>query len=373
MWVEQLEDGKVKYRERYKDPLTNTWKKVSVTMDKDTAGARKKATQELTKRIEGKLNAYKRNEYTLKDLYNAYMLYQIKVVKMSTYERNKRTLKKLVNLLGENVIIERMNSQYIIKTLLTLDENPGTLNEYVKRLKAMLNWGYKNDYLNNRQLIEKLGYFPDTPHSTKIKDKYLEPDEIDKLLKHMNDSPKKNMCWYYLTEFMLLSGLRAGEAIALELKDIDEKESVIHVTKTYDTINKIITTTKTTTSTRDVYIQPELFTLITQIKHWQKKYCMESGFRSNLLFPSKDGSYIHYYSFEKYLKENAITAIGRPVTSHFLRHTHASLLLADGISIDTISRRLGHENSKITREIYLHVTKKLIEYDNSQLKKIKIL
>ncbi|MFR8313824.1 MAG: hypothetical protein ACLVBP_16545 [Ruminococcus sp.] len=38
-------------------------------------------------------------------------------------------------------------------------------------------------------------------------------------------------------------------------------------------------------------------------------------------------------------------------------HTHASLLLEQGISIDTISRRLGHENSDVTREIYLHVTK----------------
>ena len=60
------------------------------------------------------------------------------------------------------------------------------------------------------------------------------------------------------------------------------------------------------------------------------------------------------------------------MTSHVLRHTHASLLLAEGISIDTISRRLGHENSKITREIYLHVTEKLKEKDNSTLKNITL-
>lgn len=44
---------------------------------------------------------------------------------------------------------------------------------------------------------------------------------------------------------------------------------------------------------------------------------------------------------------------------HDLGHTHASLLLEQGVSIDTISRRLGHENSVITRKIYLHVTKNL--------------
>lgn len=374
MWVEKLPDGKFKFRERYKDPLTSRWKKVSITMDKDNAGTRKKASSELARQIDEALNAYKQKEYTLEDLYNAYILYQSKAVKMSTFERNKRTLRKLVNLLGKNAIVDNLTTQYINKTLLSLEQNPGTLNEYLKRFKAMLNWGYTNDYVNNRLIIEKLGYFPDVPHPIKIKDKYLEPDEIEKLLKKMGDSlSKNNMRWCYLTKFMLLSGLRAGEAIALELGDIDETEGVIHVTKTYDHVNKIVTTTKTTTSTRDVYIQSELSTLISQIKHWQKKYCMEKGFRSKLLFPGHNGNYINYYSFEKYLKENAVAAIGRPISSHCLRHTHASLLFADRISIDTISRRLGHENSKVTREIYLHVTKKLIEYDNAQLKDLKIL
>lgn len=60
------------------------------------------------------------------------------------------------------------------------------------------------------------------------------------------------------------------------------------------------------------------------------------------------------------------------ITVHALRHTHASLLLEKGVSIDTISRRLGHKNSKITREIYLHVTEKLKEKDNSQIAAINI-
>lgn len=58
---------------------------------------------------------------------------------------------------------------------------------------------------------------------------------------------------------------------------------------------------------------------------------------------------------------------------HELRHTHTSLLLEQGVSIDTISRRLGHENSRITREIYLHVTEKLKERDNEQLARISLL
>ena len=87
---------------------------------------------------------------------------------------------------------------------------------------------------------------------------------------------------------------------------------------------------------------------------------------------SRNGTYIHYYSYNKYLRENSKRVLGRAITPHALRHTHASLLLEQGISIDTISRRLGHENSKVTKEIYLHVTKKLTEKDNEQIAKVSI-
>jgi integrase len=47
--------------------------------------------------------------------------------------------------------------------------------------------------------------------------------------------------------------------------------------------------------------------------------------------------------------------------------------MEQGIDIDSISKRLGHNDSRITREIYLHVTKKLEEQRNAQIKELKIL
>lgn len=47
--------------------------------------------------------------------------------------------------------------------------------------------------------------------------------------------------------------------------------------------------------------------------------------------------------------------------------------MEQGIDIDTISRRLGHSDSKVTKEIYLHVTKKLKEKEQNQIREIKIL
>ncbi|WP_200778266.1 site-specific integrase, partial [Enterococcus faecium] len=44
------------------------------------------------------------------------------------------------------------------------------------------------------------------------------------------------------------------------------------------------------------------------------------------------------------------------ITPHGFRHTHASLLLEAGESVKVVQQRLGHENSKVTLDIYAHIT-----------------
>ncbi|MDN6194694.1 MAG: tyrosine-type recombinase/integrase, partial [Alkalibacterium sp.] len=55
------------------------------------------------------------------------------------------------------------------------------------------------------------------------------------------------------------------------------------------------------------------------------------------------------------------------VTVHALRHTHASILLAEGVSINTISSRLGHANVGITQNTYSHILDELKEKDNNKM------
>lgn len=369
MWNEKLKNGKVRYVERYKDPITLETKKVSIVMEKDTAANRKKALEELTRKIDALTSLAKPQNATLSTLYDNYIAYQSKTVKLSTLERNTRTLKKLITLFGPKSIIDNLTVQYINDKLFSTGCEIATLNEYLRRFKAMLNWAYLNDYTNNYKLIQKLQYFKeDKTHREKIKDKYLEPDEIKLLLKCMQEG--NCWKWYYLTEFLVLSGLRIGEAVALNDKDVND---VIHITKTYDAINKVITTPKTLTSNRDVYIQPELETLIKRYRLFRAEDNLSRGISSTLFFNDKKGNYLSYYAYEKYLKDTSEKVLNRKITAHTLRHTHASLLLAEGVSIETISRRLGHENSKVTKEIYLHVTQKIVQSDNQQIKEAKIL
>lgn len=48
------------------------------------------------------------------------------------------------------------------------------------------------------------------------------------------------------------------------------------------------------------------------------------------------------------------------------------MLAEAGVDLDTISRRLGHADSKITKEVYMHVTNKMKEHDRKKIKMLHI-
>ena len=177
--------------------------------------------------------------------------------------------------------------------------------------------------------------------------------------------------WKLLTEFLCLSGLRIGELIALTDKDVSER--YIHIDKTYDLRTDTTSDTpKTDTSNRDVYIQPELARCISKMRKERKVMLLAAGVVSPLFYPDMDGGYLHYHSYNKYLKETTESVIGRRLTAHACRHTMTSIFAGNGASLDTISRRLGHASSDITRQIYLHQTAEQRRNDEAEIDRVSI-
>lgn len=66
---------------------------------------------------------------------------------------------------------------------------------------------------------------------------------------------------------------------------------------------------------------------------------------------------------EKHCKDSNVPII----SVHGLRHTHASLLLYEGVSIASVAKRLGHANTTTTQETYLHIIKELENKDNNKV------
>jgi integrase len=346
--------------------MTGKQKKVSVTIDKDTRSARKEAQRILDQKIEEKIGkSAAPQELRLKDTVDLYLAAQKEVIKPSTYGVAKNTLPKLARIIGEDVLIGRLNAPYVMSKIRAETDKPVTINWRIKEIKKIIRWAYGQDLIESKSWLDKLAPVKDD-RKARIEDKYLEPEELQKLLDAIHDLKHKA-----LTQFLVLTGCRIGEALALTMDDIDG--DYIHITKGYSWHEDLLQDTpKTAESNRDIYIQPELADFLRQYKRDRLQWQLVEGIRTDLLFFNSSGDHLGYLRYYRHLR-SASASIGHEITPHALRHTHASMLAAAGMSYDAIARRLGHAGDGVTKEVYLHVTRKLREADAEAMRSVRIL
>ena len=355
--------------DRYIDPVTLKRRKVSVKMKKNTAQERNKAQAVLDDLIVRKKSFH--SDITFKTLTMVYLASKRHEVKESTHRRNERECDMLCRILGENVKVESLTAGYVKQKIIKHNPKASTVNEHIQRFKEIIKWGYQNDYVENIDFLMKLTKLKDKSERQKVKDKYLEADECEKLLDAMNPY------WRSLAEFMIQSGLRVGEALALEVKDINFETRRITVNKNKDAVTQKIGTPKTAASIREVYMQDDLFELCQRIIKQSEDLRRVNGV--DTLFFSRYKTPAEYAAFNNYLKNISKKVLGRKIATHVLRHTHASLLAEQDeipdneLIYDMIQRRLGHENSRITRDIYVHVTKHREETFEGMTKELHLL
>ena len=361
MWELKI-NGAPYMQERVYDPLTGKPRTISVRITPVNAKGRKEAQKRLLERVEDS----KPKALHISDLIEMYEEELEKTVRYSTYKRNVCSINTMVGIIGDPYA-DNLTAGYIKQKLIKSGKEVVTMNELIKRFKSFLHWAYMNDFME-RDIYDKLQKFPDPGKKQRIADKFLEKDELHDLLNQMDLER-----WKLLTEFLALSGLRIGEAVALDTTDIDG--DYITVNKSYTENFRSLGPTKTRGSDRRVYIQPELADVIKKIRICMMKQRMQYGYEDpGYFFVGIDGGRIGYAGYNKYLKECAEKVVpNKTVTPHTLRHTMTSLFAEAGVSLEVISRRLGHESSALTREIYFHVTKEQIRLDNVEVKSVKLL
>lgn len=365
MWIEELPNGKFKAVERYDDYLTGKTRKVSVTIEKNTARTRKEAQTALSEKIKRILQQSPvKKEYTLKEIFDLYLQLRASELKPTTLQQNEFKNKEILAILKEDTLVNRINAGYIKSYFNSSTKKASTLNLYLKHYKTVIRWAYRHDYVSDIQYLDKLTPFKEEDKNKDIK--YLESGEVAILL-----SSLKSRLWRNLTQFLVLTGLRFGEAAALTASDIDIKNRVITINKTYNSHQKLVGSPKTSKSNRQIYIQDELLDLCKSLKVEALQKKLSGG--SNLIFPSSEDGHITHTAYYLYLVKYSKQVLHKETTPHMLRHTHASLLLEQGLDIESISHRLGHENSTITMNTYLHITAKLTKKEHEKIKEIKII
>lgn len=185
----------------------------------------------------------------------------------------------------------------------------------------------------------------------------LQPAQAAELLERLRGHPL-----YLIASLALGTGMRRNEMLGLRWRDVELEAGRLTIEQSLEqTATHGIRTKgpKTKHGRRTISLPAHLVTALRA--HWREQQEQRLGMglgkapEAAPVFATVDG---------RHLSPNAITkawpvamaAIGMPaVTLHSLRHTHASMLIASGVDILTISRRLGHSSPTITLGVYGHL------------------
>lgn len=363
MWIEERGNGKYKFIERYVDPYTEQTKKVSIFLTSKSNQAKKQAAIELQGKIQKLINSSKQSSLTFLEATKEFDCYYENKVKRSSYLSYKSTEKTVIKAIGEDVLIRNIDAPYLKKKIEHLYYVEKYSFNYVKKVKSIIisiiDYQKEKGYSTNDVKFKlKL-----TKRIERVEDKYLEKEELRAIINQLN-SYAKNIRKADMVEFMALTGLRYGELIALREEDLYEGYIKINGTidfrdGKYDEV--IRSTPKTRASFRNVTLNDRAIEILFKILQENMILKEFDGYKDlGYIFTNKFGRPIDYRTFEPALKNAAKKSnISKNVTTHYLRHTHISILAELNIPIKAVMDRVGHEDSKTTLKIYTHVTNKM--------------
>jgi len=147
-------------------------------------------------------------------------------------------------------------------------------------------------------------------------------------------------------QILFWTGMRIGELLALQVKDIDFKQGTITVDESLTRLDgeDLITAPKTESSVRVITIHKELQE---ELKEYiATLYHVRPGTR---LFAGRTKSFFEH-EMERGIKMSGV----KKITVHCTRHSHASMLVQMGFSPVEIAKRLGHGKVTTTIETYCH-------------------
>ena len=374
MWIVTLKN-RYKFVDNYKNPLTGKFQEVSCTFGKNNREVRKEAQRILDEKIRKKLNELQsgNTDVTFNFLVDKYLKLAKKQLAYNTWYRKKTTLEKIVKEWGLNLIARKITSQYINKYLdnmLYNSEHPyanETVNAYKSCISVVYDLGIRYGYLTENPVANvKVSWKSQSQkRRDEIENKYLEDDEYAKILMYCDEHKRQDLKDLFI--WMYNTGMRCGEVAGLQKKNILEDKdgnyfarvtgSLITIRKAKNKKDRHVKTknAKTYAGDRDVYLTPETTKLA--LRHCKGKKKDDYIFVNE--WPKSDGYFINS-KVNHVLKTIAKDKhIHKKLVTHIFRHTHVSKLAEQGWPLNVIQHRVGHGNSRITRQIYLHITKKV--------------
>ena len=230
-----------------------------------------------------------------------------------------------------------------------------TILEHHRLLRAML---HKAVYW--QLIVSNPAERVQPPKARKPKRKSYDDEQTKILLENLEQLSIEDTKYKVAIILTVFTGVRLGELMGLEWQDVDFKNGILSINRSSQYLADMGVFTKvpkTESSIREIAIPEFIISLLEEYKLWyeeQKSIYGELWMNSDRLFVQADGKPMHPSTISKWFVKY-VGQIGLPVINfHGLRHTNASLLVAQNIDIAVISARLGHAQISTTLDFYVH-------------------
>jgi integrase len=219
-------------------------------------------------------------------------------------------------------------------------------------LRLALRWAVRWQYLANNPSDAAA-----PPRAARKEMRALNQDEAARLLDAAAGSR------FFPVFFLLLqTGVRIGEALALRWQDVELDRGTIQIVRThrfYGGKGIVAGQPKTPRSRRLIALSPETVRVLAEHRRAQLEERLGLGpaYRDNgLVFADDIGEPLYDSTVRRAFYAIVERAgLERELRIHDLRHTAATLMLANGVHVKVVSERLGHADIAFTLKTYGHV------------------
>ena len=235
--------------------------------------------------------------------------------------------------------------------------SPRTIQHYYDTLYAMLDKAVQWEVLNHNPLDRV-----DRPKAKKPKVNYLTEERAVELLRCLREEP--NMCYRAALLLALLCGLRLGEVGALRLDDVDWQHGTIDISRALKytpQAGNFVGSPKTESSERLIALPPGMMAVLHETREYQKEVASWAGdlwVGEGWIVHAWNGAQLHHDTPSKWFRRFADAHGFEGVRFHDLRHTHATVLLANNIDAVAVASRLGHADATTTLRTYAHALRR---------------
>ena len=282
-----------------------------------------------------------------------------------TYEGYKNNLEKhIIPSLGK-ILLQKLQPIQVQKFYNGLYEkgrlhsegglSPSSIRYIHATIRKALNHAVKMQYLI-RNVCEAV----ELPKIKKYEAKFLTKIKVNEMLTTLKDTE------IYIPILLAIGlGLRRGELLGLQWKDFDFNKKLVSIKRTLlpkTNGEEIFSECKTAKSQRILAVPESILVKLKQHKKGQlenKLFFSTEYTDYDLVYCNSNGMPVSPHAFNhrfsKVLKEKGL----EHMRVHDLRHTNASLMLSQGVSMKVASERLGHTTIGITMDLYSHIDEEL--------------